>query len=128
MASLDQLQRVLRDFNFRYGAEVSGVISKTGVPIALQANTKVSEEHFATMSATLMGSSEVIYRELGSRPTTFIVARSEDGIIVVLNLERNTFFVAVAALSSPLARDTPTALAALGKVLDPLRPLQQLSQ
>ncbi len=127
MGSLDQLQRVLRDFNFRYGAEVSAIVSKTGVPVAVAANREVLEEHFATMAATLMGSSEVIYRELGSRPTVMITARSEDSVLLVYNLERTAFFIAVAPHDSRMARDLAGAAASLEKVLDPLRPLAQLT-
>lgn len=126
MASVEELRKVLRDFNFRYGAQVSAVITKTGIPIALQSTRPVLEEHFATMAATLVGSTEVIYRQLGGTPALTITARSEENTIVILNLERNAFFIAVAPLTSVLAGDVAGATASLAKVLDPLRPLSQL--
>ncbi len=128
MVSPDALKRVLRDFNFTYNTQISGILTKTGLPLAIQTNERMEEDHFATMAATLIGSTEVLYRGIGLSPPGDIVVHSRDGIMLVVNLERNIFFVAVGGEGCKLKDDTEDAVGALAKVLKPLRPLDKFAR
>jgi predicted regulator of Ras-like GTPase activity (Roadblock/LC7/MglB family) len=127
MVSPEKLERVLRDFNFTYETRVAGILTKTGVPMAIQANVELEEEHFATMAATLVGSTEVLYRGMGMTRPDRILVRSKDGVMFVLNLEDNAFFVAVGGEGCCLAERSEEAAEALRRVLKPLRPLKRFA-
>ncbi|MFQ5987034.1 MAG: hypothetical protein ACE5KQ_06715 [Thermoplasmata archaeon] len=124
MAAPDKLERVLRDFNFTYGTQAAGFITGTGVPIAIQASVEIAEEHFATMAATFVGSMDVLYRGVGLAPPERITAQTANGMLTVLRLERNAFFLALGGDGELMAR-ADEALDALQRVLEPLRPLDK---
>lgn len=128
MVSPDPLKRVLRDFNFTYNTQISGIITKTGLPLAIQTNERMEEDHFATMAATLIGSTEVLYRGIGLSPPGDIVVHSKDGIMLVINLGRNIFFVAVGGEGCKLKDEAREATHALFKVLEPLKPLDKFAR
>lgn len=127
MASPEPLERILRDFNFTYQTQIAGILTKTGLPLAIQSAVSLEEDHFATMAATLIGSTEVLYRGIGQGPPAHIAVHSPDGIMFVLNLDRNIFFVAVGGATSTLGEDLEAATAALTKVLEPLKPLEKFA-
>ncbi len=124
MAAPEELERVLRDFNFTYGTQVAAFVTGTGVPIALQATVEVGEEHFATMAATFVGSMNVLYRGIGLAPPERITAETANGMLTVLRLERNTFFLALGGDGELRAR-ADEALDSLERILEPLRPLDR---
>ncbi len=128
MVSPETLERVLRDFNFTYDTRVSGIVTKTGSPMAVQANAEVEEDHFSTMVATLLGSAEVIYRGLDLSPPDNILVRGQNGVMLILNLERNAFFVAVGGEECGLAQNAEEAAESLRRVLAPLKPLEKFTR
>ncbi len=128
MVTPEALERVLRDFNFTYDTQISGILTKTGLPLAIQTNERMEEDHFATMAATLIGSTEVLHRGIGLAPPGDIVVHSKDGVMLVLNLERNIFFVAVGGEDCKLKAGAEEAAEALFKVLEPLKPLEKFAR
>ncbi len=114
----------MRDFNFTYGTQVAAFVTGTGVPIALQATVEVGEEHFATMAATFVGSMDVLYRGVGLAPPERITAETANGMLTVLRLERNAFFLALGGDGELRAR-ADEALDSLQRILEPLRPLDR---
>ncbi|MFQ5908109.1 MAG: hypothetical protein ACE5JE_04670 [Thermoplasmata archaeon] len=126
MVAADELERVLRDFNFTYGTQVAGFVTGTGVPIAIQASVEIGEEHFATMAATFVGSMDVLYRGVGLSPPDRITAETADGMLTVLRLERNAFFLALGG-NGELKGRAEEALDALQRVLEPMRPLDKFA-
>ncbi|MEE9237796.1 MAG: hypothetical protein V3U52_08430 [Thermoplasmata archaeon] len=127
MVSPETLERLLRDFNFTYGTRVSGILTKTGVAMAIQADSEMEEDHFSTMVATLMGSTEVIHRGLGLSAPDRILVRARDGLMLILNLEKNAFFVAVGDESCTLGERLDEAEDSLKRVLEPLKPLKKFA-
>ena len=124
MVAPEELERVLRDFNFTYGTQVAAFVTGTGVPIAIQSTVEVGEEHFATMAATFVGSMDVLYRGVGLAPPERITAETANGMLTVLRLERNTFFLALGGDGALRAR-AEEALDSLQRILEPLRPLDR---
>lgn len=127
MVSADELERVLRDFNFTYGTEVAAILTKTGAPIALQANAEVAPEHFATMAATLVGSMDVMYRGVGLDPPTDVVVDTGNGLLTFLKVGRDVFFVALGREGCELATQRDEAMEKLKRVLEPLKPLEKFA-
>ncbi|MFQ6012477.1 MAG: roadblock/LC7 domain-containing protein [Thermoplasmata archaeon] len=127
MVAPDELERVLRDFNFTYGTQVAGFVTGTGVPIAIQANVEIEEEHFATMAATFVGSMDVLYRGVGLAPPERITAETANGVLTVLRVERNAFFLALGGDGVELKERSDEALEALKRVLEPLQPLEKFA-
>lgn len=125
MVSPEELERVLRDFNFTYETRVAGILTKTGVPMAIQARMDLEEEHFATMAATLVGSTEVLHRGMGLSRPDHILVQSRDGLMFLLNLGKDAFFVAVGGEGCCLGERAEEVAAALRKALKPLEPLKR---
>lgn len=123
--SPDELERVLRDFNFTYGTQVAGIVTGTGVPIAIQSNVEIEGEHFATMAATFVGSLSVLYRGVGLDRPDSITAETANGILTVLQVDQNAFFLALGGDGTELKGRTEEAFEALERVLEPLRPLEK---
>lgn len=125
MVSPEQLERVLRDFNFTYGTQVAGILTRTGAPIAIQANVDIESDHFATMVATLVGSMDVLYRGVGLRPPKEIAVDGDPGLIVVLKVGPNVLFAALGPRDAELRAQRAEALERLQQVLEPLKPLEK---
>lgn len=93
---VDELQRILSDFNARYHARVSAVISGSGIPIAWAApDGGLQLDNFATLAATLLGSAEAIYTSLSESPPKRVVIESENGMLVAEAVGTKAFVIAV---------------------------------
>lgn len=99
--AVGELKRILGEFNMRYGASTSAIVSRSGVPIAWNVPTGMTVDNFAALSATLLGASEVIYSSVGKPAPNRIVVESEDGILVVSGLGQKAFVVAMFQKSTP---------------------------
>ncbi len=91
----EELRRLLGEFNERHAAELSMVVSRTGVPIAHEGPEDLNVETFASLAATLMNAAEVMYTGLGRAPPDRIVAQSEGGTLVASGLGTKAMFVAL---------------------------------
>jgi len=90
-----ELKRILGEFNNRYGASMSAIVSRSGIPIAWNVPPGTPIENFAALSATLLGASEVIYTGVSKPPPTRVIVESEDGVLIVAGLGQKAFVVAM---------------------------------
>ena len=86
---------MLGEFNSRYGASMSAIVSRSGIPIAWVTPQGTPMENFAALSATLLGASEVIYSGVSKAPPNRVVVESNDGVLVVTGLGQKAFVVAM---------------------------------
>jgi predicted regulator of Ras-like GTPase activity (Roadblock/LC7/MglB family) len=100
-SAVGELKRLLGEFNSRYGASMSAIVSRSGVPIAWVTPQGTPMENFAALSATLLGASEVIYSGVGKPPPNRVVVESNDGVLVVAGLGQKAFVVAMFQTSGP---------------------------
>jgi predicted regulator of Ras-like GTPase activity (Roadblock/LC7/MglB family) len=88
-AELDKLSK-------EHGIEISAIVSKSGVPLAWHMPDESALETFATLSATILGASEVVYSGLGQQPPRRVTIESEaGGTFVVFGLDKKTLIVAM---------------------------------
>ncbi len=100
-SAVGELKRILGEFNMRYNATLSAIVSRSGVPIAWSIPSGMTVDNFAALSATLLGASEVIYSTLGKAAPIRIVVESDDGHLVVTGLGQKAFVVAIFQKSNP---------------------------
>ena len=94
-SAVGELKRILGEFNTRYDASMSAIVSRSGIPIAWVVPQGTPLENFAALSATLLGASEVIYAGVNRPPPSRIVVESDEGVLVVAGLGQKAFVVAM---------------------------------
>ena len=75
--AVGELNRILRDFNAKYRASLSAVVSRSGVPIAWAMPPDTRVDNLATLSATILGASEVIYSGLNQDPPRRVIVEAD---------------------------------------------------
>ena len=93
--AVGELNRILRDFNARYRASLSAIVSRSGVPIAWALPPEVVVDNLATLSATILGASEVIYSGMNQDPPKRVVVESEKATLIATGVGPKSFFVAM---------------------------------
>ena len=93
--AVGELNRILRDFNSKYHASLSAIVSRSGVPIAWAVPPEMRVDNLATLSATILGAFEVIYTGMNQQPPNRVVMESEKGILVASGVGPKSFIVAM---------------------------------
>jgi len=89
------LEKVLKKLERSCGADISAIVSRSGRPIAWNMPDEAVIESFATLSATIMGASEVIYRGLNREVPKKIIIESEGGTSIVTSISPKMLLVAL---------------------------------
>lgn len=97
MSIVDELKKILADLNSSYGVEISAIVSRSGMPIAYNLPKDIHVETFATLSATLLGASEVVYTGLGKETPKRVVVESEGGNLIAVGLGKKAILVAMSS-------------------------------
>ena len=116
-SAANELKRLLGEFNGRHGADLSMVVSRTGVPIAHEGPRELNAETFASLAATMMNAAEVMYTGLGRTAPTRIVVESENGTLVASGLGTKAMFVAVGGRRDEILRGIEDMTAGIRSVL-----------
>ncbi|TLZ52387.1 MAG: hypothetical protein E6K18_03000 [Methanobacteriota archaeon] len=116
-AAVEELRRLLAEFNGRHGADLSMVVSRTGVPIAHEGPPEMNAETFASLAATLMNAAEVLYTGLGRAAPRRIVVESGNGILVAIGLGTKAMLVALGPNREELVRGVEDMTAGVTSVL-----------
>jgi predicted regulator of Ras-like GTPase activity (Roadblock/LC7/MglB family) len=96
-----QLQTELDRLSTEHGIEISALVSRSGVPIVWHFPDDTQIETFATLSATIIGASEVVYTGLGKNiPNKVTIESQNGGLFIALGLDRKTIFVAMSSNSN----------------------------
>ena len=110
-SAFSEIKRILMEFNARYDAKMSAVISRSGVPIAWSAHDDaLPVEDFATLAATLLGASEAIYTGLNQTPPKRVIIESDDGMLMAAGIGAKAFVI---ALTPARTREVDRALEAV---------------
>lgn len=65
MSAVEELKSILNKLRAEENIEICAVISRNGIPLAYELPDNVHIDAFSTLSATILGASEVIYSGLG---------------------------------------------------------------
>ena len=96
-----QLQTELDRLSTEHGIEISALVSRSGVPIVWHFPDDTQIETFATLSATIIGASEVVYTGLGKTiPNKVTIESQNGGLFIALGLDKKTIFVAMSSDSN----------------------------
>lgn len=90
MAMVEELRNLLEDLKNRTGAEICAIISRNGIPIVFTGIDGGQVDTFSTLSATILGASEVIYSGLGKEKPNTVVAESDGGVFLATPLSAKT--------------------------------------
>ena len=82
MSMVGELNKELEALNKKHEIEISAIISRSGVPIAWKIPDNSQIETFSTLSATILGASEVVYSSLEQDPPVRIVIESNSGLLM----------------------------------------------
>jgi predicted regulator of Ras-like GTPase activity (Roadblock/LC7/MglB family) len=93
--AVGELNRILRDFNAKYRASLSAVVSRSGVPIAWALPPEMRVDNLATLSATILGASEVIYSGLNQDPPKRVIVEADKGTLIATGVGPKSFLVAM---------------------------------
>src|SRR5881409_1672705 len=113
----DELRRLLGAFNRHNGADLSMVLTSTGIPIAHEESVQFGAESFATLTATLMNAAKVLYTGLGRPAPSRILLDSDTTSMVALRLGPKTMFVALGADREKILRGMQEIAEDLGAIL-----------
>ena len=94
-SAVGELKKILVDFNTKYGATLSAVVSRVGTPIAWNVPQGMPVENFAALAATILGASEVIYTGMSKPAPNRIIVESKEGVLVVSGLGPKAFIAAM---------------------------------
>jgi predicted regulator of Ras-like GTPase activity (Roadblock/LC7/MglB family) len=100
MSMLADLKVELKKLEDEHGIEISAVVSRSGVPIAWNMASESHVETFATLSATILGASEVVYADLGKVPPKHIFIESQDGTFLATPLGTKALLVGMSKSKS----------------------------
>ncbi|UCG70684.1 MAG: roadblock/LC7 domain-containing protein [Thermoplasmata archaeon] len=65
MSAVEELKTILNKLRTEGNIEICAVISRNGIPLAYELPDNVHIDAFSTLSATILGASEVIYSGMG---------------------------------------------------------------
>lgn len=106
MSMVGELNKELESLNKKHDIEISAIISRSGVPIAWNFPDETQIETFSTLSATILGASEVVYSSLGRDPPQRIIIESPGGLLMATSIGSKAL---IAVLSKNGDVDTLTA-------------------
>ncbi len=113
MSMVGELNKELESLNEKHEIEISAIISRSGVPIAWNIPDDSQIETFSTLSATILGASEVVYSSLGRDPPMRIVIESNNGLLMASSLGSKAL-IAIFAMNA----DADKLTAALSGAVD----------
>ncbi len=93
MTTISELKDVLKELRGKTQADVCAIVSRNGIPIAYEGVDGRHIDTFATLSATILGASEVIYSRMGKEKPHRVVAESSGGTFLGMPLGQKTLLV-----------------------------------
>jgi predicted regulator of Ras-like GTPase activity (Roadblock/LC7/MglB family) len=100
MTTVGELKTILEEMKAQHDTDISAVISKSGIPIVWDLPEETHLETFATLSATILGASEVVCTGLGKKPPKRVVVETEDGNLIAISLGAKALLVAMSSASA----------------------------
>ncbi|MBS3781039.1 MAG: roadblock/LC7 domain-containing protein [Candidatus Thermoplasmatota archaeon] len=90
MKAKDEIDEILRRYGSKKEVDAIALSSKNGVPIASHLKKEEENESFSTLSATMLGASEVIFSGFEREDPDFIVGYSDDSVLLIKEVGSNT--------------------------------------
>jgi predicted regulator of Ras-like GTPase activity (Roadblock/LC7/MglB family) len=97
MTTVGELKKVLENMKAKHNTEISAVISKSGIPIVWNIPEDVHLETFATLSATILGASEVIFTGMDRNIPKRVIVETESENLIAVSLGPKALLVAISS-------------------------------
>jgi len=79
---MSQLKEVLSELKAASNADACAIVSRNGIPIAYDIPAGTHIDTFSTLSATILGASEVIYSGMNREKPHRVLVESKDGTLL----------------------------------------------
>ena len=119
MSMVGELNKELEALNKKYDIEISAIISRSGVPIAWNIPDDAQIETFSTLTATILGASEVVYSSLGKSPPARIIIESNNGLLMSTSIGSKAL-IAILSKEVDIDKITTALSEAVGNVKEVL--------
>lgn len=118
MSAAEELKSILNELRNKQNIEICAVISRNGIPLAYELPEGVHIDAFSTLSATILGASEVIYSGLGKTIPERVMIESNGTNYVATGVGPKALFVAMSSTdSTALATNVEKAAEKIKEVL-----------
>lgn len=85
----EQVEEIFEEYCKENNIEGIALTSKNGIPIASFLNKPEQSESFSTLSATIMGASEVIFSSFEKNNPDLITANSDNSVLLIKEMGTN---------------------------------------
>lgn len=85
-----EVEEIFKEYSEKTDMDAIALTSKNGIPIVSHLKNDDENESFSTLSATILGASEVIFSSFEKQNPDFIVGNSEDSVLLVREVGTNT--------------------------------------
>ncbi len=118
MSAMEELKTILSDLKNEKEIEICAVISRNGIPLAWELPKDAHIDAFSTLSATILGASEVIYSGLGKETPDRVMIEANGSNYIAMGLGTKAMLVAMSkAESSDLITNITHAAEKINEVL-----------
>lgn len=101
MSAVDELKTILSSLRSTQDVEICAVVSRNGIPLAYELPEGVHIDAFSTLSATILGASEVIYSGLGKNAPDRVMIESNGPNYIAVGVGPKALLVAMSTVKSP---------------------------
>lgn len=101
MSAVEELKTILNDLRTNHEIEICAVISRNGIPLAYELPNGVHIDAFSTLSATILGASEVIYSGLRKNIPEHVLIESNGTNYIVIGVGPKALLVAMSSQDTP---------------------------
>ena len=97
MSTVAELKRLLGEFKAASNVEAAAIVSRNGIPIAWEMPESAHIETFATLSATILGASEVVFSGLNKELPDRVIVESRGITLIAIGLGTRALLVALSS-------------------------------
>jgi predicted regulator of Ras-like GTPase activity (Roadblock/LC7/MglB family) len=118
MSAVEELKSILSDLKKGQEIEICAVVSRNGIPLAYELPDGAHIDAFSTLSATILGASEVIYSGLGKKTPHRVLIESNGSNYIAVGVGPKALLVVMGSTKNPeLSGDVMSAAEKIKEVL-----------
>ena len=100
MSAVEELKTILNELKTEQDIEICAVVSRNGIPLAYELPEGAHIDAFSTLSATILGASEVIYSGLGKKTPQRVMIEANGTNYIAVGVGPKALLVALSSIDS----------------------------
>ncbi len=100
MSAVEELKSILNELKTEQHIEICAVVSRNGIPLAYELPEGAHIDAFSTLSATILGASEVIYSGLGKKAPQRVMIEANGTNYIAVGVGPKALLVALSSIDS----------------------------